>query len=448
MKKTTALSLSALLLALASGGSLQAARPLSAAMPPAAIGDSLTAPDGPDGIVFPEAMLADIDSILRQWSAQKFLHYPDECTPSEADPTFPDSVYAARLAQLPTIIPMPYNSVVRSYIDAYTRRNRRQVSYFLAAANFYIPIFEEALDMFGLPIELKYLPIVESALNPTAVSRVGATGLWQFMITTGQQYGLVCNSLLDERRDPIKSSYAAARYLRDLYHIFGDWALALAAYNCGPQNVNKAIRRAGGARDYWAIYSYLPRETRGYVPAFIAANYVMNYYCEHGISPMESDLSFKSDTVTVQRRLHLEQVAGACGLDIQALRALNPQYKADVLPATAAAPCALRLPEETLSAFIALGDSVYSYRAAEYASPTALATEASLATLAPDAAASSSTAKKKATTSRHTRYHRIRRGETLSTIAKRYGVTVSQLKRWNGMRSNRIRAGRRLKILK
>ena len=423
MKKTTALSLSALLLALASGGSLQAARPLSAAMPPAAIGDSLTAPDGPDGIVFPEAMLADIDSILRQWSAQKFLHFPDECTPSEDDPTFPDSVYAARLAQLPTIIPMPYNSVVRSYIDAYTRRNRRQVSYFLAAANFYIPIFEEALDMFGLPIELKYLPIVESALNPTAVSRVGATGLWQFMITTGQQYGLVCNSLLDERRDPIKSSYAAARYLRDLYHIFGDWALALAAYNCGPQNVNKAIRRAGGARDYWAIYPYLPRETRGYVPAFVAANYVMNYYCEH-------------------------QVAGACGLDIQALRALNPQYKADVLPATAAAPCALRLPEEALSAFIALGDSVYSYRAAEYASPTALATEASLATLAPDAAASSSTAKKKATTSRRTRYHRIRRGETLSTIAKRYGVTVSQLKRWNGMRSNRIRAGRRLKILK
>ncbi|MGI6220224.1 MAG: transglycosylase SLT domain-containing protein [Bacteroidaceae bacterium] len=397
-----------------------------------------------DDFLIPDGMLADIDSILRQWSAQKFLHFPDECTPADADPYTPDSVIAERLALLPTVIPMPYNSVVRKCIDAYTKQGRRQVSYLLASANFYIPIFEEALDAYGLPIELKYLPIVESSLNPTAVSRVGATGLWQFMITTAQQYGLTTNSLLDERRDPIKSSYAAARYLRDLYHIFGDWTLALAAYNCGPQNVNKAIHRAGGAKDYWQIYSYLPRETRGYVPAFIAANYVMNYYCEHGISPMEADLSFKSDTLMVGRRLHLEQIAGACGLDIEAVRALNPQYKADVIPD---GNYSLRLPEEHIVRFLLLGDSVYNYMADTYANPSRLSTEASLqaTTTATQKSTTTTTATKKKSS---VRYHRIRRGETLSTIAKRYGVSVSQLKRWNGLRGTSIRAGRRLKIMK
>lgn len=406
-------------------------------LPGASLPDAPASPDG-DDFFFPDGMLADIDSILQQWSAQKFMHFPDECTQTDSDPYFPDSVYAERLAILPTTIPMSYNSVVRKCIDTYAQKGRKQVSYLLASANFYIPIFEEALDMYGLPIELKYLPIVESSLNPAAVSRVGATGLWQFMITTGQQYGLTANSLLDERRDPIKSSYAAARYLRDLYHIFGDWTLSLAAYNCGPQNVNKAIHRAGGVKDYWKIYAYLPQETRGYVPAFIAANYIMNYYCEHGISPMEVDLSFKSDTVMVHRRLDLRQVAGACGIDIEAVRALNPQYKADVIPD---GNNILRLPEDIITRFITLGDSVYDYMADTYANPSRLATESSLQAVASE--------KKTASTSQQrTLYHRIRSGETLSGIAKRYGVTVSQLKRWNGLSGNSIRAGRRLKILK
>ena len=431
MKKTTALSLSALLLALASGGSLQAARPLSAAMPPAAIGDSLTAPDGPDGIVFPEAMLADIDSILRQWSAQKFLHYPDECTPSEADPTFPDSVYAARLAQLPTLIPMPYNSVVRSYIDAYTRRNRRQVSYFLAAANFYIPIFEEALDAYGLPLELKYLPVIESALNPSAVSRVGAAGLWQFMLRTGKLYGLETNSLVDERRDPVKSTWAAARYLKDMYDIYHDWNLVIAAYNCGPGNVNKAIRRAGGKTDYWAIYRYLPRETRGYVPAFIAANYVMTYYCKHNICPMQTDIPAATDTVQVNRRLHFRQIADLCGVDMDELKSLNPQYRRDVIPGHTK-PQTLRLPQQAISTFLDLQDTIYTHRQAE------LFTGRSTVAVATGTKAGSG----------ELTYHRIRSGETLGGIARRYGVTVRQLREWNGLRNNNIRAGRRLKIYK
>ena len=198
---------------------------------------------------------------------------------------------------------MPYNDIVQKFIDRYTGRLRHSVSYMLGASNFYIPIFEEALEAYGLPLELKYLPIIESALNPKATSRVGAAGLWQFMVGTGKQYGLEVNSLIDERRDPIKSSYAAARYLRDLYKIFGDWSLVIAAYNCGPENIKKAMTRAEGANDYWKIYPYLPRETRGYVPAFIAANYVMNYYCEHNICPMRTTLPAATDTVVVNLSL-------------------------------------------------------------------------------------------------------------------------------------------------
>ena len=206
-----------------------------------------------------------------------------------------------------------------------------------------MPIFEEALEMYQLPLELKYLPVIESALNPKAVSRVGAAGLWQFMLTTGKQYGLQVNSLVDERRDPQKASLAAARYLKDLYKIFGDWNLVIAAYNCGPENINKAIHRAGGEKDYWQIYPYLPKETRGYVPAFIAANYIMTYYSLHNICPMTTRLPAKSDTVMVNKNLHLEQVAEVVGINIDLLRSLNPMYRRDVVPG-ATTPSILRLP--------------------------------------------------------------------------------------------------------
>ena len=234
----------------------------------------------------------------------------------------------------------------------------------LGAGNFYVPIFEEALDYYGLPLELKYLPVIESALDPTAVSPVGAAGLWQFMISTAKRYNLEINSVVDERCDPIKSSYAAAHFLSDLYKIYGDWNLVIAAYNCGPGNVNKAIRRAGGIKDYWAIYPYLPKETRGYVPAFIAANYIMNYYCEHNICPMRTKLPVVTDTVMVNQDLHIDQIEAYCKVDRDAIKALNPQYRTDVIPGKSA-PRILRLPQEAVLLFVENLDSIYNYRRSE-----------------------------------------------------------------------------------
>ena len=234
-------------------------------------------------IEFPEAMAFELDSLLNHYMSKAYLTEDNDCRMKDVNPVFEKEVYIERLKRIPSVIELPYNDVVQKFIDRYSGRLRHSVSYMLGASNFYMPIFEEALETYGLPLELKYLPVIESALNPKAVSRVGATGLWQFMLTTGKQYGLNVNSLVDERRDPVKSSYAAAHYLSDLYKIYGDWNLVIAAYNCGPDNINKAIHRSKGVRDYWQIYPYLPKETRGYVPAFVAANYIMTYYCEHNI---------------------------------------------------------------------------------------------------------------------------------------------------------------------
>ena len=257
----------------------------------------------------PEAMTYELDSLLNLYNAKTYLKPDNNCNMSDVNPVYDKDTYKQRLNRMPTVIEMPYNEVVQQFIDRYSGRLRRSVSYMLGAQNFYIPIFEQALETYGLPLELKYLPVIESALNPKAVSRVGATGLWQFMVATGKQYGLEVNSMVDERCDPVKSSYAAANYLSDLYKIFGDWNLVIAAYNCGPDNINKAIHRANGAKDYWEIYPYLPKETRGYVPAFIAANYIMNYYCDHNICPMTTTLPIKTDTVMVDRDIHFEQIA-------------------------------------------------------------------------------------------------------------------------------------------
>ncbi|MBR0258760.1 MAG: transglycosylase SLT domain-containing protein [Prevotella sp.] len=328
-------------------------------------------------IEFPEAMTYDLDSLLNLYMSQTYLGEADDCNMMDVNPTYTREEYIERLSRMPTVMEMAYNDVVQKFIDRYSGRLRHSISYMLGASNFYMPIFEEALEMYQLPLELKYLPIIESALNPKAVSRVGATGLWQFMIGTSKQYGLQVNSLVDERRDPVKSSYAAARYLKDLYKIFGDWNLVIAAYNCGPENINKAIRRANATtgknqdgeaapmnKDYWHIYPYLPRETRGYVPAFIAANYIMTYYSQHNICPMTTRLPAKSDTVMVKRNVHLEQVAEVLGLNIDLLRSLNPQYRRDVVPG-ATEPSALRLPLTESGRFIDLEDSVYNYRADE-----------------------------------------------------------------------------------
>ena len=400
-----------------------------------------------EAIDVPEAMNFEVDSLLNLYYSKTYLQPDNDCNLKDENRTYPKEVYVERLKRLPNVMEMPYNDIVQKFIDRYTGRLRHSVSYMLGASNFYTPIFEEALEAYGLPLELKYLPVIESALNPMATSRVGAAGLWQFMVATGKQYGLEVNSLVDERRDPIKSSYAAAQYLKDLYKIFGDWSLVIAAYNCGPENINKAIHRAGGEADYWKIYPYLPRETRGYVRAFIAANYVMNYYCEHNICPMRTQLPAKTDTIIVSRDVHLKQIAEVCGVDIDELRTLNPQYRRDVVNGSNK-PSVIRMPATITNTFIANEDSIYKYQA------ETLFTRRSLVEVdnSSKVSSSKSSTKKKSSSkkrrSRRTRVKRvtIRQGDTLSEIAERNHTTVKKLRQLNGIRGNNIRAGKKIRV--
>jgi membrane-bound lytic murein transglycosylase D len=308
-------------------------------------------------------MTYDLDSLLNEYMAKTYLTSGD-CNMRNENPHYPEEVYIERLSRMPTVMEMAHNNVVQQFIDRYASRLRGTIAYCLGAGNFYMPIFEEALETYQIPLELKYLPVIESALNPKAVSRVGAAGLWQFMPATGRQYNLQMNSLVDERRDPIKASYAAAHLLSDLYKVFGDWNLVIAAYNCGPGNVSKAIQRSGGSKDYWQIYPYLPRETRGYVPAFIAANYMMTYYSLHNICPMSSRLPAQTDTVMVTKKIHLEQIAKVLNVDIEMLRALNPMYRHDIIPGNTE-PYALRLPLSDVNRYIENEDAICNYKANE-----------------------------------------------------------------------------------
>ena len=395
-------------------------------------------------IEFPEAMAFELDSLLNHYMSKAYLTEDNDCRMKDVNPVFEKEVYIERLKRIPSVIELPYNDVVQKFIDRYSGRLRHSVSYMLGASNFYMPIFEEALETYGLPLELKYLPVIESALNPKAVSRVGATGLWQFMLTTGKQYGLNVNSLVDERRDPVKSSYAAAHYLSDLYKIYGDWNLVIAAYNCGPDNINKAIHRSKGVRDYWQIYPYLPKETRGYGPAFVAANYIMTYYCEHNICPMVTRLPAKTDTIMVSKNVHLEQVASVCNIDLEQLRALNPSYRRDIVPGlTALSP--LRLPQTEVGKFIDREDSVYNYRADELFNKRALV---AVNDDQPMYTSKSSSSKKstRRSKSRSVKKVTIRQGQTLSEIAKKNHTTVAKLRKLNGIKGSNIRAGKKLRV--
>ncbi len=425
----------------------------------------VTTNEGEEDIMeVPSGMMLEVDSLLNLYNTKTYLQ-PGDCNYRDFNPEFDRETFIERLQRIPSVMEMPYNEVVRKFIDRYAVKLRHSVSIMLGTANFYMPIFEEALEMYNLPLELKYLPVIESALNPKATSRVGAAGLWQFMVATGKQYGLEVNSLIDERRDPIKSSDAAARYLRDLYKIYGDWNLVIAAYNCGPENINKAIHRADGEKDYWVIYKYLPRETQGYVPAFIAANYIMTYYCDHNICPMRTQLPLKSDTIVVNRDVHFKQIAGVCGIDIEELRTLNPQYRRDIVNGFSK-PSIIRLPQSYINAFIDNEDSVYNYDADKLltkraevdvtvndlaeASTTRVQTHSNRYSVR-QSGRSSKRGKAKGRSNSRSRHSRgksitVKSGQTLSQIAQRNHTTVAKLKKLNGIKGNTIRAGKKLKV--
>lgn len=392
-------------------------------------------------IELPGGMTCEFDSLLTEYNVKTYLKPDADCNMPDVNPVYDKEVYKERLSKMPTVIEMPYNDAVQQMIDRYSIKLRKSVSMMLGIQNFYMPIFEEALEAYGLPLELKYLPVVESALNPNAVSRVGATGLWQFMITTAKRYGLEINSLVDERRDPVKASYAAAHYLKDLYKIFGDWNLVIAAYNCGPDNITKAIHRSKGETDYWQIYPYLPKETRGYVPAFIAANYIMTYYCDHNICPMRADLPVKTDTVVVNRDVHFEQIASVLNMDVNQLKDLNPQYRHNVVNGKTQ-PSAIRLPATQINNFIDNEERIYAYNSDELLNKR---TEVEINKTAPVAVTRKKTTRSKRRTTKK-KTVTIRKGDTLSEIAERNNTTVSKLKRLNNISGTNIRAGKKIRV--
>ncbi|MGM9715832.1 MAG: transglycosylase SLT domain-containing protein [Prevotella sp.] len=406
---------------------------------------TVTNAEGKEEVIdLPEGMISEVDSLLHLYNAKTYLKPDTDCNMPDVNPVYDKEVYKERLSRIPTIIEMPYNDIVQKFIDRYSGRLRRSVSYMLGAQNFYIPIFEQALETYGLPLELKYLPVIESALNPQAVSRVGATGLWQFMLATGKNYGLEVNSLVDERKDPIKASYAAAHYLSDLYKIFGDWNLVIAAYNAGPEKINKAIHRSKGKTDYWAIYPYLPKETRGYVPAFIAANYIMNYYCDHNICPMLTELPAKTDTVVVNRDVHFEQIAHVLNMSVDQLKELNPQYRRNIVNGNTK-PSIIKLPSTMVNSFIDNEESIYAYntdnllsKRSEVVVNEEVASTTSRSTSSRSRSKSRNRSRGKTVT--------IRNGDTLSQIAARNHTTVAKLKKLNKISGTSIRAGKKIRV--
>ena len=411
-----------------------------------------TAEGNNEVIELPEGMTYELDSLLHLYHTERYLRPDADCNFPNINPQFPREVFIDRLSRLPNRMEMPYNDVVQKFIDKYSNQLRRSVSYMLGAANFYMPIFEQALETYGLPLELKYLPVIESALNPNAVSRVGATGLWQFMLGTGKQYGLEVNSLVDERRDIVKSSYAAAEYLSDLYKIFGDWNLVIAAYNAGPQSINKAIHRAKGEKDYWKIYPYLPKETRGYVPGFIAANYIMNYYCEHNICPMVTELPTKTDTVMVGRDVHFEQIAAVLNMDMEEIKMLNPQYRTNLVNGDSK-PSSLRLPAQQINNFIDKEQMIYAHVIDEQLlkrKEVEVEQQVVAENTGKRSSSRSNSKEKKGKKGKkgreRSRSVTVKSGDTLYEIAARNNISVSKLKKLNKISGSNIRPGKKLKV--
>ncbi|MBN1116215.1 MAG: LysM peptidoglycan-binding domain-containing protein [Bacteroidales bacterium] len=393
----------------------------------------------PDTTEFDVSFDANADSMLQIYYVASSLKNDSANQKSEESyviPTFPDSAYKQRLESLPMIVELSYNNVVRRYIDVYTVKKRRQVEVMLGLSEHYFPIFDDIFDYYGVPNEMKYMSIIESALNPKAYSRARAVGLWQFMYGTGRIYGLEINSLVDERMDPIKSTHAAVKFISDLHDMYGDWLLALAAYNCGPGNVNKAIRRSGGKKNFWEIYYYLPRETRGHVPAFIAAIYTMNFYAEHDLHPVEIEIPVTTDTIFVNHKLHLQQVSEVLGIPLKQIRDLNPQYRYDIVPGQTK-PYALRLPVEQTLSFIDLADSIYAYKDSVFFNKNVVSTP--IINSHEPSAPSADYIKL---------HYTVKSGDAVGLIADWYDVRSSDLTYWNNINRNIIRSGQKLVIYK
>jgi membrane-bound lytic murein transglycosylase D len=385
----------------------------------------------------------NLDSLLNLWYVNRSLESAVDDYRPEADtliPDFSDSVYLARLAEIPSVVDLTYNRLVKNYIKVYTHKRRGQMRIMMGLSDYYFPMFEEVFDLYGVPYELKYLSVIESALNPRAVSRVGAVGAWQFMYSTGKHYGLTINSLVDERRDPLAATHAAARFLADLYKMYHDWTLALAAYNCGPGNVNKAIRRSGGKRNFWDIYYYLPRETRGYVPAFIAATYSMNYYEAHLLTRAPLTLPPYTDTMMVYEPVHLKQVAEVLDIPIAELRDINPQYRQDVVPGTSKKGYAIRIPQDQSAAFIDLQDSIFAHKDSVFFDQGKM--------VAAPQRYSSSNRVDLPDDKYDKLYYSVRSGDNVGFVADWYDVRASDLRYWNNISRNLIRVGQKLVIYK
>lgn len=398
----------------------------------------------PDSALVIQEVLAiqerNLDSLYCAWAEDRLLvpvGYTGEPIDSLIQPTtaISDSMYKERLRSIPTVVDLTFNTQVKSFIEMYTQKRRAQVELMLGLADYYFPIFEEVLMEEGLPMELKYVPVIESGLNPVATSRAGAQGLWQFMYGTAKAYGLQMNSFVDERWDPVKSSKAAVRYLKDLFAIYGDWHLVIAAYNCGPGNVNKAIIRAGGKRNYWDVYYFLPRETRGYVPAFIAAIYVMNYHHAHRLIPTPLESVYSVDSVWVKEDIHLKQISEVLEFSLTDLQRLNPQYRRNIIP-TAGGPYAIRLPNDYALEFVRLEDSIANFKRSTYFSQANLNKSPSYAKYTPDAPGANYKALS----------YKVKSGDNLGFIADWYDVGLSRLRYWNNIYGNTIRVGQKLTV--
>jgi len=382
-----------------------------------------------------ERINRNLDSLVNSWYVRLALkNVPYNSSNDSVIAEFPDSVYKERLSKINSVISLPYNNIIRNHIHVYTDRKRESLSAILGLMDYYFPMIEDIFDSYGLPAELKYMAVIESALNPNAVSRVGATGMWQFLYSTGKNYGLTINSIVDERRDPVKATNAAAKYLKDMYDIYHDWILVIAAYNCGPGNVDKAIRRSGNRKDYWEIYYRLPRETRGYIPQFIAATYAINYYKDHHIQPLPLNIPIATDTLMVNKDIHLSQISEVMNIPLGELRALNPQYRTGLVPGSTK-PQSLTLPVKHLGDFIDLNDTIRNYKSEIYLNRANLTINPSRSTyLPPDIKGKTKL------------YYTVKDGDNLGYIAEWYHVGLSDLRYWNDIYGNTIRVGQRIAV--